>query len=187
MCVRQPGVQRRQADLGSVTEQQKNEGDVEQRGIERTGVRHQNAPDHGVEPLADHRTGRHVDEDRAKQGERYTDAAENEIFPRRFERLVGAVDSDYHHGGQRRQLDCHPHQSDVVCDQRQIHRKHQHLIHCMIEAHERRRQSADLKFVADIAGAEYAGSEADKAGQDDKGAVEIVDQQIRTGLRLGEQ
>src|SRR5262249_17010508 len=82
------------------------------------------------------------------------------------------------------QFDRHPHQSDVVCDQCQVHRKHQHLIHRMVEAHERRRQSSDLEFVADIAGAENAGGETDEAGQNDKRAVEIVDQQISTGSRI---
>ena len=38
MGVRQPGVQRREADLGAVAEQQEDEGDVEQRRIELGGV-----------------------------------------------------------------------------------------------------------------------------------------------------
>ena len=54
-------------------------------------------------------------------------------------------------------------------------------------AHERRRQPSDLKFVADIAGTEDAGGEADKARQSDECAVEIVDQQIRARLRSDEK
>ena len=53
-----------------------------------------------------------------------------------FERLVGAVDADHEHGGQSRQLDGDPHQSDIVGDQREIHREHQRLIHRVIKAHE---------------------------------------------------
>ena len=134
MRVGQPGVQRREADLGAVAEQQEHEGDVEQRGIELRRVRDQHGPHHGVEPFADHRPRRHVDQDGAEQRQRDADAAEDEIFPRRFQRLMGAVDADHQHGGQRRQLDRHPHQADIVGDQREVHGEHQHLIHGVIEA-----------------------------------------------------
>ena len=119
--VGQPGMQRRQPDLGAVAEQQEHEGDVEQRRIELRRVRDQHGPHHGVEALADHRPRRHVDEDGAEQRQRDADAAEDEIFPGRFERLVGAVDADHQHGGQRRQLDRDPHQADIVGDQREVH------------------------------------------------------------------
>ena len=46
MRVRQPGVQRREPDLGAVAEQQEDEGDVQQRGIEGCRVRDQHGPDH---------------------------------------------------------------------------------------------------------------------------------------------
>ena len=100
---------------------------------------HQYRPHHGVEPLADHRARRHVDQDGAEQRQRNADAAEDEIFPGRFQRLVGAIDADHQHGGEGRHLDRDPHQADIVGDQRQIHREHQHLIHGVIEAHEARR------------------------------------------------
>ena len=118
---------------------------------------------------------RHVDEDGAEQRERDADAAEDEIFPRRLERLVGAVDADHEHGGERRKLDRHPHHADIVGDQREVHREHQHLVHRVIEAQECRRQPADLELVADIARAEHAGGEADEGGQHDEDVVEVVD------------
>ena len=99
-----------------------------------------------------------------------------------FERLVRAVDADHEHGGQRRELDRHPHQADIVGEERQVHREHQHLVHRVIEAHERRRQPAGFELVADVARAEHAGGEADEGGEHDEGAVEIVDQQIQTRL-----
>ena len=74
MRVRKPGVQRRQADLGAIAEQEENEGDIEQRRIERGGALDQNGPDHGIEAFADDRPRRHVDQDGAKQGERNADA-----------------------------------------------------------------------------------------------------------------
>ena len=180
-------MQRRQPDLGAVAEQQKDEGEVEQRRIEVAGAGDQHGPHHGVEALADDRPRRHVDQDGAEQRERDADAAEDEVFPRRFERLVGAVDADHQHGGQRRQLDRHPHQADIVGDEREVHREHQHLIHGVIEAHESRRQPSDLELVADIACAEHAGGEADEGGEHDEGAVEIVDQEIGARLRPTEE
>ena len=93
---------------------------------------------------------------------RDADAAEDEIFPRRLERLVGAVDADHHHGGQRGDLDRHPHQADIVRDQREVHREHQDLIHGVIEAQIGGRQPAGLELVRDIARAEHARREADE-------------------------
>ena len=94
---------------------------------------------------------------------------------------MGAVDADHQHGGQRRQLDRHPHQADIVGDQRQVHGEHQHLIHGVIEAQIGRRQPAGLELVGDIAGAEHAGGEADEGGEHDEDDVEVVDQEIRPG------
>ena len=138
----------------------------------------QHGPDHRVEPLADHRPRRHVDEDRAEQRERDADAAEDEIFPCRLERLVRAVDADHQHGGERRELDRDPHQPDIVGDQREVHREHQHLIHRVIEAQIGRRQPAGLQLVADVARREHAGGEADERRQHDEDVVEIVDKEI---------
>ena len=185
--VGQPGMQRREADLGAVAEQQKDEGDIEQRRVEGAGAADEHGPHHGVETFADDRPRRHVDQDGAEQSERDADAAENEILPRRFERLVGAVNADHQHRGQGGELDRHPHQADIVGDERKIHREHQHLIHGVIEAHEGRRQPADFELMADIARAEDAGGEADERREHDERAVEIVDEKIRAGRRLGEQ
>ena len=184
MRVGQPCMQRRKADLGAVAEQQEHEGDIEQCGIESRRVRDQHGPHHGVEPFADHRARRHVDKDGAEQRQRDADAAEDEVFPCRFQRLVRAVDADHEHGGQRREFDRDPHQADIVGDQREVHREHQHLIHRVIEAQIGRRQAADLELVADIACAEHAGGEADERGQHDEHVVEIVDKQIGARRRL---
>jgi hypothetical protein len=184
MRVGQPGMQRGEPHLGAVAEQQEHEGDVEQGGIEFGGVRHQHGPHHGVKPLADHRPRRHVDQDGTEQRQRDADAAEDKIFPGRFQRFVGAVDADHQHGGERGHLDRHPHQPDIVGDQREVHGEHQHLVHGMIEAHEPRAEPAGLDLVADIAGAENAGGEADKRREHDEDLVEVVHQQIWAGHRL---
>jgi hypothetical protein len=57
----------------------------------------------------------------------------------------------------------------------------------MVEAQESRREPADLELVADIAGAEHAGREADERGQHDEHVVEIVHQQIGGWLRAAEE
>ena len=104
MRVGQPGVQRREADLGAVAEQQEDEGDVEQRRIECAACAISIVQTMASSAFADHRPRRHIDEDGAEQRQRDADAAEDEIFPGRLERLVRAVDADHQHGGQRRQL-----------------------------------------------------------------------------------
>jgi hypothetical protein len=127
-------MQWREPDLRAVAEQQEHEGEVEQRRIELRRAAHQDRPHHGIDALADHRLRRHVDQDGTEQRQRDTDAAQDEILPRRLERLVRAIDADHQHSGQRRQLDRHPHQPDVVRQERQIHAEHQHLVHGVVEA-----------------------------------------------------
>jgi hypothetical protein len=180
-------MERRQADLGAITQQQEHEGDVEQPRIELRCLGHQHGPDHGVETFSHYWPRRHVDEDGAEQSERDADAAEDEVFPRRFQRFVRAINPDQEHGGQRCQLDRHPHDADVVGEQRQVHGQHQYLVHGVIKTQIGRGQPADLQLVADITGAENAGGEADESAQHDKDVVQIVDMQIRAGRRAPEK
>ena len=46
-------------------------------------------------------------------------------------------------------LDGDPHQADIVRDQREVHREHQHLVHGVVEAEVGGCQPADLQLVAD--------------------------------------
>ena len=183
MGVRQPRVQRRQPDLGAVAEQEEDEGEIEQRRIERPGVGNQRRPCHGVDALTDSGSCRQIDEDGAEQSQRDADAAENEILPRRFQGLRGAVDPDHEHGGQRRQFDRHPHQADVVGQERQVHGEHQRLVHRVIEAQIARCETAGLQLVGDIAGAEGARGESHEGVENDEEEVEVVDQQETSGPR----
>ena len=140
MCIGQPGVQRREANLGAVTKQKENEGEVEKRRVEGRNMLDQDGPDHAVLALADDGTRGHIDEDRAKQRKSDADAAQDEIFPGGLDRLLRAVDANHDHRGERRHLDRDPHQADVVGDQSEIHRKQQHLIHRMVESQMHRRK-----------------------------------------------
>ena len=186
MRVGQPGVQRRQAHLGAVAEKQEDEGDVEQSRIELRRMLDQNRPDHAVLAFADHRPRRHIDQDGAEQRQRNPDAAEDEIFPRRFQRGMGAIDADHQHRGQRCDLHRHPHQADIVRHERQVHAEHHGLIHGVIEPQVDRRQPPAVEFMGDIAGAEDGGGEADKRIEHDEDDVEIVDQHIGSRLRTRE-
>ena len=185
--VRQPGVHRRQADLGAVAQQQEDEGDVEQRRIEVAGAGEQRGPDHRVHALAEHRAGGEIDQDGAEQRQRDADAAEDEVFPRGLDRLVRAVDADHQHGGQRGEFHRDPHQADVVGDQRQVHAEQHELVHGVVESQVARGEAAGFQFVADIAGAERAGGEADEGVEQDEDDVQVVDQQVLAGRRAVEQ
>ena len=153
---------RDEADFRAVSEQQKDEGQVQQRRIEACRVRRELVPSHRRHPLAQAFLRREVDEDRTKEREGDPDRAQDEVFPCGFERRIGAVDADHHHGRERRELDRHPHESDVVGDQREIHREHQELVHGVIKAQIARLQSARLQLMRDVARTEYAGTEADE-------------------------
>ena len=61
------------------------------------------------------------------------DAAEDEVFPRRLERLGGAIEADHHHRGQGGEFDRDPHQANVVGKQRQVHTEQHELEHCVVE------------------------------------------------------
>ena len=109
MCVGQPSVQRREADLRPVAEHQKHEGEIE-RAQDRTPAACAIRLVHSIPwtPSPTDRAGGHIDKDRAEQGKRDADAAEDEIFPRRLDRFRRAVDADHQHRRQRRDLDRRP-------------------------------------------------------------------------------
>ena len=185
MGVGQPGVQRREADLGAVADQQEDEGERQQLGIELAGVLRHQIPGHRRQPLAQHLLGREIDEDGAEEGQRDADRTEDEVFPRRLDRLRRAIDADHHHGRKRRDLDADPEQADVVGDERHIHRADHRLVQRVIEAQERRRQPAGLELMADIARAEDRRGEGDEGGQRDEIDVEIVDDQDVAAVAVG--
>ena len=179
----QPGVQGREPHLRAVAEDQEDERDVQQRRIEGGDARDQHCPNHAVEAFSDDRPGGHIDEDRAEECERDAHAAEDEVLPGRLDRRFGAVDADHNHRGQGRHFDRHPHESDIVGHQGEVHGEQQRLVHGVVEAQMQRRQSPALEFMGDVARAEEAGREADEGIEDDEDDIEVVDQDV--GPRLG--
>jgi hypothetical protein len=91
MGIGQPGMKRRNADLGAVADQQEHEGERQQLGIEQRGGLDQQVPRHRRQAVADHVLRHQIDEDGAEKGEPDADAAENEVFPRRLDRLGRAI------------------------------------------------------------------------------------------------
>jgi len=134
-------------------------------------VPHQGSPDHRVIALSEDRLRRHIDEDRAEQGKRDADAAEDEILPGRLQRFRSAIDADHQHRRQGGELDRHPHQANIVGEQRQIHGEHHRLIHGVIEPHMRRLQFSHLDFVTDIARAVGARREPNEGREHDENNV----------------
>ena len=183
MRVGQPRVQRRQADLGPVAENQEYESDVEKGRVEIRRMLDQECPHHAVLTLADHRPRRHVDQDRAEQRESNSDTAQDEIFPRRFQSGVGAIDANHQHRAQRRDFDRNPHQTDIVRHESQIHAEHHGLIHGVVETQVDRGQPPGVEFMRDVARAEDAGREPHEGIEHDEHNIEVVDQHVRRGLR----
>ena len=94
----------------------------------------QRGPGHRIGALPNDGRRRQINENRPEQRQRNADASENEVFPRRFQRLVRPIDTYHQHRRQRRQFDRHPHQADIAGEQRQVHCEHKRLVHRVIEA-----------------------------------------------------
>ena len=72
----------------------------------------------------------------------------------------------------------HPHETNIVRHEGEVHPEHHDLVHGVVELQVRRRQAACLQLVRDVGGAEHARGEADERVQDDEYRVEIVDEQV---------
>ena len=150
MGVGQPVVQRHQADLGAVADQQEDEGQRDDGGLELPLDRIEVGPQQAAAFGADHPLGRHVQQDRAEQRLRDADAAEDEVLPGRLEAGRRAVDADQQHRGERRRLHRHPQDAHVVGRQRQQHREAEQLVHAVVQAQARRRHLAVVALDAHV-------------------------------------
>ena len=131
----QPVVQRREADLGAVTDEQKHERKAEHRGLELSLDAVQMRPQQRAHAFgAEDFLGREVQQDRAEQRLRDADAAEDEVFPARLEARGRAVERDEQHGRERGRFHRDPHQAHVVGRERDQHGRHEQLIHAVIQA-----------------------------------------------------
>src|ERR1700720_539278 len=168
-------MQRNEADFRPVAEQQENECDIQERRIEFCNAPDQYRPGHGRKTATDYRARRHIDENGAEESERYSDASQYEILPGSFERFRRPVDADHENGRQRRQLNRHPHQANVVGNESQVHAEHHELEHRVVESQVNRREPSRFEFVLDVACAEYAGGERHEGVQDHEHDVQFID------------
>ena len=179
MGIRQPGMKRRQPDLGAVADQQEDEGEVEQRRIEAARRLRAASPGHRRQALAQHRLRREIDQDGAEEGERDADAAEDEIFPGRLDRLAACdrcrPSSPWSASPASTPTHIRP---ILLATSATFIADIMRLEHRVVEAQEARRQPAGLDLVADVAGAEDRGREGDEGVEHDEDDVEVVDEQI---------
>ena len=122
--VGQPGVQRRQAHLGAVADQQEHEGGLAATAAAASAasairsVERASSADSAVRARR-----RHRQEEVAQQRQGDAHRADQQVLPGRLQRAVVAVEVDQRRRGQRRRLDRHPQQAQVLADGHQGHRR----------------------------------------------------------------
>ena len=131
----QPVVQRREPDLGPVADEQEDEREAQDGGLELAFHGIQMRPQQRAHAFgAQHLLGGEVQQDRAEERLRDADAAQNEVLPARLEARRRPVQRDQQHGRERRRFHRDPQQPHVVGGQRDQHRRHEELVHAVVEA-----------------------------------------------------
>jgi hypothetical protein len=112
VCVRLPGVHRREPHLGPVAHEEDDEGGVQPRKRQGRRVAHQ-VVDHQrrIAPSVQRRVR---EQQRPEQGEGDPDTADEEIFPGRLERALVAIEVKQRRRDERVRLQRHPHEAEVV-------------------------------------------------------------------------
>ena len=112
--VGQPGVERRQADLGAVARQREDERQPQQARVQLRRDRDEARPVQRVGAVAQDAHGRGVGEQRREQREADADRAQDQVLPGRLDRVGRAVDADQQGRDDGRGLDGDPQQAQVV-------------------------------------------------------------------------
>ncbi len=187
MRIRQPAVQRHQTDLGAVSHQQKYECQFEHGRFQIALDLIQVRPQQRRAALAQHALGGEIQQDGAEQRQRDAHAAQDEIFPRRFQTGRRAIQADQQHGGQRRRFHRHPDDAHVVGGERHQHGEGEQLVHAVIQMQHGRAQLAVMLFDAHVGTREQRGGESDECGQRDQKHIELVDEElfVEGDLRAG--
>ena len=178
MGVGQPVVDRHEAHLGDIADEQEREGERDDARVEQALDRVEVGTQQRCALGAGHLLGGHVQQHRAEQRLRDADAAEDEVFPRRFQARRGAVDADQQHGGQGRRLHRHPQDAHVVGHERQQHREAEQLVHAVVQAQPGRRHLAVVALDAHVGAREQRRRQADEGRQRDQENVQCVDEEL---------
>ena len=176
--IRQPVVQRYQAGLGAVTDQQEDEGNRHHRRLERALHDVQVGPQQRVHPRAKHALRREVDQDRAHQRLGDADPAKDEVLPGGFERGMRAIEGDQQHGGERRGLDCHPHDAEVVGGEHRQHREGEELIHAVVQAQAGRAHTAVVALDAHVRARKQGRRQRHERRERNQEDVQRVDEEL---------
>ena len=120
MCIRQPCMHRCQTDLRAVADEQETECHLGQRRIQSSAISGQ------ILRVKRLRTAkcqnlRIVEQDSPEQSQTNADCTDHDIFPGRLERSLGELERHQQRGYQRRSLNSHPHQTQIIHQNDQHH------------------------------------------------------------------
>ena len=176
----QPVVQRRKPDLRPVPDQQKYERQAQHRGLELRLHAVEMRPQQARSTPSAPRTF-----SAAKYSRIVPNSACAMPTPQRMKyfqpasRLAGVRYKRHEqHGRQRRGFHRHPHQSQVVGRQRDQHRRHEELVHAVVQAQLRRADAAVLGLDTHVRAREERGGQADEGGERHQKHVERVDEEL---------
>jgi hypothetical protein len=122
--------------------------------------------------------GSKVEKDCAEQGLSNADAAQDEVFPCRFQAGPRAIKRYKQYCRKRGRLHRHPEQTHIVGQQRQQHGEHEELIHTVIKTETSGIQSSMILFNPHIGPREQCGCEADEGGQRNQEDIERIDEKL---------
>ncbi len=179
MRVGQPVVQRRETDLRAVADQQEHERELEHGRLELRLDRVEMRPEQRSDALgAEDLLGGEIQQHRPEQRLRDADTAQDEVLPARFEARRSAVQRDQQHRGQRRRLHRDPQEPHVVGRERKQHRRHEELIHAVVEPQAPGGDAAMIDLDPHVRPREQRGRQSDEGGQRDQKHVERVDEEL---------
>ena len=146
--VRLPGVHRREARLGAVTEQHQDKRHSHAGSVQMRRLAHQHRPVQTGQSLAPRQlVAGVVRDDGAEERHGKTDAADHGVFPGSLDGGDLAVEGDQEDRGQGGQLDGRPHDAQVIRHGDQQHREHKQRREGVVFAQLRQRLPAAALLV----------------------------------------
>ena len=137
--IRQPVVQRREPDLRPVADERKTNARPSTVGSSCPFTAFRCVHSSAVTPFgAEHLLGGEVQEDRAEERLGDADAAQDEVLPAGLQARRRPVQRHQQHGREGCRLHRDPQKPHVVGRERDQHRRHEELIHAVVEAQSRR-------------------------------------------------
>ncbi len=177
MGVRQPVVQRNQADLGAVADHQKDECQPQHGGLQLAAHLGKVRPEERLAADAEHPFRRKIEEHRAEERLGDADAAEDEVLPGCLDGGRCPVERDQEHGREGRQLHGYPEHAEIVGQKGQQHGEDEQLVHGMVEAHLPWPYPAVFPFHPHVPAAEDGGGHGNEGGEHSQVDIECIDEE----------